>query len=56
MTKPTKVSELSEIISVSCGDGFFMALKRDGTVWTWGKNENGQLGDGTVLYSETPKW
>jgi alpha-tubulin suppressor-like RCC1 family protein len=25
-----------------------LALKRDGTVWAWGNNQYGQLGDGTT--------
>jgi alpha-tubulin suppressor-like RCC1 family protein len=30
-------------------------LKPDGTVWTWGGNSTGQLGDGTMIPSEIPK-
>ena len=30
-------------------------LKSDGTVWAWGSNSTGQLGDGTMSPSETPK-
>jgi alpha-tubulin suppressor-like RCC1 family protein len=29
-------------------------LKSDGTVWTWGNNSNGQLGDGTTTDRWTP--
>jgi alpha-tubulin suppressor-like RCC1 family protein len=29
-------------------------LKNDGTVWCWGDNFNGQLGDGTVLRRAVP--
>ena len=32
---------------VSAGENFSVALKSDGTVWTWGENKNGQLGNGT---------
>ncbi|QHW33958.1 hypothetical protein GZH47_26280 [Paenibacillus rhizovicinus] len=28
------------------GNGFGVAIARDGTTWTWGQNEWGQLGDG----------
>ena len=33
---------------VVAGDKFSVALKSDGTVWTWGHNASGQLGNGTI--------
>ncbi|HEX5221879.1 MAG TPA: hypothetical protein VFZ59_20105 [Verrucomicrobiae bacterium] len=33
-------------ISVSAGDAHNLALKADGTIWAWGGNFRGQLGDG----------
>lgn len=37
-------------------DGYHtIVLKRDGSVWAWGKNQYGQLGDGTTEDSFTPK-
>lgn len=30
------------------------ALKTDGTLWAWGKNQNGQLGDGTLVTKFSP--
>jgi len=44
---------LSKSIS-SYGD-FTLALKSDGTVWSWGVNSYGQLGDSTVNNNATPK-
>ena len=32
---------------VDAGKNFCAALDENGTVWTWGQNGNGQLGDGT---------
>jgi alpha-tubulin suppressor-like RCC1 family protein/surface antigen len=37
------------------GNGFNCVLRQDGTVWTWGQNTNGQLGDGTKNGHFTPK-
>ncbi|MCL5982580.1 MAG: stalk domain-containing protein, partial [Firmicutes bacterium] len=34
--------------SVSVGGAHTAALKADGTLWTWGLNYHGQLGDGTL--------
>jgi alpha-tubulin suppressor-like RCC1 family protein len=39
---------LTGVASVSAGSGHSLALKLDGTVWAWGANSNGQLGDGTT--------
>jgi alpha-tubulin suppressor-like RCC1 family protein len=39
--------ELSGIVSIAAGGYHTVALKNDGTVWAWGYNEQGQLGNGT---------
>jgi alpha-tubulin suppressor-like RCC1 family protein len=40
--------------SVSAGDSHTVALKLDNTLWTWGYNAYGQLGDGTTLGKSIP--
>ena len=37
----------TNVIAVAAGENHTVALKSDGTVWAWGDNDNGQLGDGT---------
>jgi alpha-tubulin suppressor-like RCC1 family protein len=39
---------------VSCGYVYTAAIKTDGTLWTWGRNTNGQLGDNTLTTRSTP--
>jgi len=39
---------------VAVAYGHTMVLKDDGTVWTWGLNDYGQLGDGTTINRSTP--
>jgi alpha-tubulin suppressor-like RCC1 family protein len=31
-----------------------LAVRSDGTVWAWGLNEDGELGDGTTTDRNTP--
>ncbi|XP_061107093.1 probable E3 ubiquitin-protein ligase HERC3 [Conger conger] len=42
------------VIQVACGDHHTIALSRDGQLFTWGKNSNGQLGQGEVGPSSQP--
>jgi alpha-tubulin suppressor-like RCC1 family protein len=49
---PAPITTLSNIVSISAGGGHTLALRADGTVWAWGENAYGQLGDGT----NTPRY
>lgn len=51
---PIRVLYLTNIIAISAGYENSYALKSDGTVWGWGSNESGQLGNGTFLDSSIP--
>ena len=51
---PTQVGTSNDWISVSKGDGFSAALQRDGSVWTWGQNHVGQLGNGSLTSGFVP--
>ncbi|MBI4947259.1 MAG: T9SS type A sorting domain-containing protein [Bacteroidetes bacterium] len=45
---------LCNITSIAAGYEHSLALKNDGTLWAWGGNGNGALGDNTVTYRTTP--
>ena len=49
-------SELSLVGATSVSAGYYhtLAVKADGTVWTWGWNGFGQLGDGTTANRAAP--
>ncbi len=51
---PVQVSSLTSVISVAGGARHSVALKSDGTVWAWGYNGSGQLGNGSTANSTTP--
>lgn len=56
-TVPLQVQGLSgtaKVIEVATGDDQCLALKDDGTVWAWGRNEYGALGNGTTSGSSVP--
>jgi len=39
---------------VAAGGSHTAAIKTDGTLWTWGLNSFGQLGDNTIITNSTP--
>lgn len=41
------IPEETRIVDIAAGSRFGVALDDEGQVWTWGRNFNGQLGDGT---------
>ena len=44
---------LTTVPGVAAGGSYSLALKADGTVWAWGENSYGQLGDGTTTSRTT---
>jgi alpha-tubulin suppressor-like RCC1 family protein len=40
---------------VSTGNGHTAALRTDGTIWSWGRNHFGQIGDNTLVTRSTPR-
>jgi len=51
---PVKVQNLTNVVAIAAGEYSSYALKSDGTVWAWGCNDYGQLGDGTTTDRYTP--
>jgi hypothetical protein len=48
------VSNLSGVKAIAAGYCHGLALKEDGTVWAWGDNSQGELGNGTTTSSKWP--
>ncbi len=46
--KTNATTFLTGVTAISAGDTHTVALKNDNTVWSWGLNSSGQLGDGTA--------
>src|SRR3989442_1462537 len=51
---PGQVSGLSNVVAASAGSRHSAAIRNDGTVWCWGDNSAGQLGDGTMIDRSSP--
>ena len=51
---PGEVRGLTGITQISGGSAHMLALASDGTVWAWGRGNEGQLGDGNTAESDLP--
>lgn len=49
-----QVSGISDVRSIKTRFNNTIAVKNDGSLWTWGNNASGQLGDGTMNNSKVP--
>src|SRR5437762_10266468 len=49
-----QVKNLTNVQALAGGSNFSVALKTDGTVWAWGNNGWGQLGQGNYQSSTVP--
>lgn len=52
---PMQVPRLYDVTAIAAGGGHSVALRSDGSVWTWGWNEHAQLGDGTTDHHAIPR-
>ena len=52
---PVPVPGLTGVIQVATGTDYSLALKSNGTVWAWGRNDVGQLGDRTTVSRSRPE-
>lgn len=53
-TSPIQIGSDSNWNFVSAGEKFSIALKTDGSLWSWGRNGLGQLGDGSFVSKNFP--
>jgi hypothetical protein len=51
---PNRVPALSGVTAIAAGGKHSLAVSKDGTVYGWGENRSGQLGDGTVINRLAP--
>jgi len=56
-SSPKQVGALTTWLNVASGVNgeFSIAIKTDGTLWSWGRNNNGTLGLGNTTYYSSPK-
>ena len=51
---PVRIGTAADWIAIAAGGSHSVALKADHTLWGWGSNAAGQLGNGTNIYATAP--
>lgn len=51
---PTQIGTGYAYLPTTCAKNSMAAIKTDGTLWTWGYNDNGQLGHNNAVHRSTP--
>jgi len=52
--QPRRVAGLDQVVQIAGGLSHMLALKKDGTVWAWGRGRDGELGLGDRLSRAVP--
>ncbi|MBP8157253.1 MAG: T9SS type A sorting domain-containing protein [Flavobacterium sp.] len=50
----TQIGTATDWVEISAGNRFSLAIKNNGTLWAWGLNNTGQLGDNTIVDQNIP--
>lgn len=53
-TSATAISGVNDVSAIAAGDHFSLAMKQDGTIVSWGRNNSGQLGNNSTTNSSSP--
>lgn len=53
-SSPVQVGSLTNWAYLAGGGTHLLSVKTDNTLWAWGLNSNGQLGDGTIVHKSSP--
>ena len=51
---PVQIGTATNWASISACNAYTLAIKTDGTLWSWGRNSFGELGDGTTTDKNSP--
>ena len=51
---PVQIGTQNDWNKIAAGGRNSLAVKQDGTLWSWGYNNNGQVGDGTTINRPSP--
>jgi alpha-tubulin suppressor-like RCC1 family protein len=54
VTRPKRVGGAATYTSLAAGAFHALAVRSDGTLWSWGRNNHGQLGNGSLTKSGVP--
>lgn len=53
-SSPVQIGSLTDWAKIGISNTTGVAIKTDGTLWTWGGGYSGGLGDGTAVYRSSP--